>query len=153
MTGSIFHASTQFESWILMTVIANIGLTFVVQIVMYRQRMAAMRATKAKLKEIAHRHQLEEKLVEASGASNNFLNQFELPVLFYTMVAFLTINHWVTAFDFYLACGFVIMRAIHAYIHCTSNRVKYRFYSYIAGTILLWSLFIHFCIQWVQHAQ
>ncbi len=73
--------------------------------------------------------------------SNNFDNQFQLPVLFY-LAALLTLMlglaGWV---EVVLAWAFVALRYVHAVIHVTTNRVHLRFAAYAAGlavVAILW---------------
>ncbi|NVJ48967.1 MAG: MAPEG family protein [Gammaproteobacteria bacterium] len=132
-------------------VLANILLTFIVQLTMYRQRMAAIKHNKVRLREIAHRQQLEQQLPQAQATANNFLNQFELPVIFYAIVGFLMIQNWGGWLPLLLASVFVLSRTVHAYIHCTSNRVKYRFLAYVFGTWILYGLFAYLAYRWIMH--
>ena len=71
----------------------------------------------------------------AIKASNNFSNQFELPVLFYAAIAFALLlkqnDLWIVA----LAWAFALSRLVHSIIHLGSNRVKYRFPAYVFGAI------------------
>jgi hypothetical protein len=39
-----------------------------------------------------------------------------------------------------LAWGFVALRVLHSCIHCTYNKVIHRFYAYLAGGMVLWTL-------------
>jgi hypothetical protein len=78
-------------------------------------------------------------------AANAFSNQFELPVLFYV----LTILAWDTRHAgivfVVLAWVFVICRVLQAYIHVTSNVVRYRGLFFSIGAVVLmimWALYI-----------
>jgi hypothetical protein len=78
-------------------------------------------------------------------AANAYTNQFELPVLFYV----LTILEWVTRHAGYvfviLAWIFVICRLLQAYVHITSNVVRWRsmFFSIAALVLMImWALYI-----------
>lgn len=139
------------QNWMLLPVLVNFVLVFIVQMVMYRQRVGTMKRERIHPQKVAHRHQLEEQVPGATASSNNFKNQFEMPVIFYATVAFFMISGWAGWLDFYLACGFVIMRIIHAAIHLTSNRVIHRFKSYIVSSFVLWALVVSLIASWVQH--
>jgi hypothetical protein len=39
-----------------------------------------------------------------------------------------------------LAWAFVALRVVHSAIQCTYNRVWHRFYAYLAGGLVLWTL-------------
>lgn len=73
--------------------------------------------------------------------ANAFANQYEVPVLFYVaMVLGLTVN----AVDFLfvvVAWIFVIARLAHAFVHVTSNDVRFRFPTFLVSVlavIVLW---------------
>lgn len=69
--------------------------------------------------------------------SNNIRNQFQVPVLFYVLcILFYSIDA-VSAMVLYLAWAFVISRAIHAYIHMSSNFVPARFTVFTIGFIII----------------
>ena len=69
--------------------------------------------------------------------SNNIHNQFQVPVLFYVLcILFYSIDA-VSAMVLYLAWAFVISRAIHAYIHMSSNFVPARFAMFTIGFIIM----------------
>ncbi|MGJ4855914.1 MAPEG family protein [Labrys sp. La1] len=76
--------------------------------------------------------------------SSSFDNQFQIPVLFYAITALELITHATDIFFVVLAWIFVVSRYVHAGIHITSNRVKFRFRAYsvgVAALILAWLLF------------
>jgi hypothetical protein len=69
--------------------------------------------------------------------SNNIRNQFQVPVLFYVLCfVFYSINA-VSTTVLYLAWAFVISRAIHAYIHMSTNYVPARFRVFTIGFVLM----------------
>jgi hypothetical protein len=77
-------------------------------------------------------------------AADNFRNLFEVPVLFYALVAVaLATSHtpgWLVAG----AWMFVFLRAVHSYIHCTYNKVMHRFPVFLLGfgiVVALWAAF------------
>lgn len=74
--------------------------------------------------------------LKARLLSNNFDNQFQLPVLFYVgaLLALYAAPGWLEAG---LAWLFVASRYVHAYIHVTHNRVIRRFMAYAAGLAIL----------------
>lgn len=69
--------------------------------------------------------------------SNNLRNQFQLPVLFFTLcLVFFSLNA-ITTVVLSLAWAFVISRIIHAWIHMGSNYVPARFRVFLFGTVIL----------------
>jgi hypothetical protein len=76
---------------------------------------------------------------------NNYLNQFELPVLFYVLTILAIITRHADLFFVLMAWVFVVLRIFHAYVHITSNVLQIRGPLYFAGLIVLtimWVLFI-----------
>ncbi|NIR28661.1 MAG: hypothetical protein GWN84_04945 [Gammaproteobacteria bacterium] len=47
-----------------------------------------------------------------------------------------------------LAWAFVAARAAHSAIHCVYNWVVHRFAAYMAGTLVLWALWIWLALRW-----
>lgn len=83
--------------------------------------------------------------LKARLLSNNFNNQFQLPVLFY-VVALLALwsmgTNWAEVIFAWL---FVGLRYAHAAVHVTTNRLHLRFGLYTAGLValtVLWLLVI-----------
>ena len=73
--------------------------------------------------------------------SNNIRNQFQVPVLFYVLCFVLYSIDAVSTTVLYLAWAFVISRAIHAYIHMSSNFVPARFSVFTIGVIIVIAMF------------
>lgn len=74
--------------------------------------------------------------------SNNFDNQFQLPVLFY-VAALLSLWSGVTGWpEVILAVLFVALRYVHAAIHVTHNQLQSRFTAYAAGLVVLAVLWV-----------
>ena len=69
--------------------------------------------------------------------SNNFDNQFQLPVLFYVACLLSLIVGGTGWAEVLLAALFVVLRYGHAAIHVTSNNVLHRFGVYFAGLVVL----------------
>ena len=68
---------------------------------------------------------------------NNYINQFEMPVLFYmacSLVLIFSVESWLFVI---LAYAFVISRVVHMLIHTGSNRIKYRFTAFLVGVIFV----------------
>ena len=90
-------------------------------------------------------------LVDASGwpdrvrqSSNAFGNQFEIPVLFFALVAFALSTRKADIAFVVLSWVFVLTRVAHAYVHVTSNNLRLRFPLYLAGVaalMIMWVLF------------
>jgi len=72
--------------------------------------------------------------------SDNLKNLFEVPVLFYAFVMYLFVTNQVD--DMYLqgAWAYVFFRYVHSAIHCTVNKVEYRFHVYVVSCMILFSM-------------
>jgi hypothetical protein len=84
---------------------------------------------------------------DAAKRAANFSNQFELPVLFYAVVAFALIAKGADLIMVVLAWAFVLTRIVHAAIHIGPNTVSSRSTAFAAGCVivlLMWvKLFLH----------
>jgi hypothetical protein len=83
----------------------------------------------------------------AEKRAANQRNQFELPVLFYAVVAFALITKGVDVVLLGLAWLFVVSRLAHAAIHVGPNRLRWRSPVFALGLLILagmWlKLFLH----------
>jgi hypothetical protein len=84
---------------------------------------------------------------DAEKRAANQRNQFELPVLFYAVVAFALITKGVDILMLVLAWLFVLTRIVHAAIHVGPNKVRWRTPAFTLGFLVLvgmWlKLFLH----------
>jgi hypothetical protein len=69
--------------------------------------------------------------------SNNIANQFQTPILFYTLCFIIFSLNIVTTAVLVLAWLFVISRIMHAYVHIGSNHVPYRMNIFLFGCVAL----------------
>jgi hypothetical protein len=128
---------------VLLPLFVEVILTFVLMLQMGALRRADYSSGAVKADDIALREPRWPQ--RTTQAANAFSNQFELPVLFYV----LTILAWVTRHAgivfVVLAWIFVICRVLQAYVHVTSNVVRYRGLFYSIGAVVLmimWALYI-----------
>ncbi|WP_424981679.1 MAPEG family protein [Maritalea sp. S77] len=124
-----------FEKLLLLTVFAQVGLTLAVLLYLGKLRVPPVLAGDIKVADIA----LDDGNwpERSQQVSNNFNNQFQLPVLFYAAVMICFAVRYVPGIFLLCAVGFVASRYVHAYIHCTTNRVYRRFIAYVAGLAFL----------------
>jgi hypothetical protein len=83
----------------------------------------------------------------ARQIGNCFSNQFELPMLFFVLIAFILITRVGDLLLLILAWVFVLSRIAHAYVHTTSNDVNWRFRAYGVGVIALFVMWLLFAIK------
>lgn len=77
--------------------------------------------------------------------NNSYLNQFELPVLFYVLTILAIFTKHADVLFVTMSWLFVLSRLAHAYIHTTSNRLAARGGFFGIGALILalmWLIFI-----------
>ena len=120
---------------LLYPVMAQILLTFVLIVLTGRARIAAIRAGKLRVREIALRGEAWPD--EVRKIANKMHNQYETPILFFVlcgMAIYLGASGWLMNL---LAWGYVATRLVHAVIHTTSNNVRRRFQVFVVGLAIL----------------
>ncbi len=122
---------------------AMAGLTAMVWLKLYADRLGEMRARGIDPQQLATAQAAAGRL-ERTAAADNFRNLFEVPVLFYVLCAALAATGGSTAGFVTAAWAYVGMRAAHSLIHVTYNRVVHRFLAYVASTLLLFGMWIAF---------
>jgi hypothetical protein len=71
-----------------------------------------------------------------NNASDNFKNQFEVPVLFYALCVFFVVTDGVTQTVLISAWVFVVARLLHALIQLTKNVIfPYRFGAFLISAL------------------
>ena len=79
---------------------------------------------------------------DARKMSNNFDNQFQIPVLFYIVCILATFMETAGPGVTALAWFFVVMRVAHTAVHVTSNYVPLRFAFYLGSVTALVAMFV-----------
>lgn len=79
--------------------------------------------------------------------ANNLRNLFEMPVLYFALVPLLLITHHADYVQVILAWIFVLLRALHSFIHIGPKRVQPRFMVYLASCIVLSVMWVGFAID------
>ena len=123
---------------------AMVGLTAIVWVKLYADRLSEMRAKRINPQAFASVHAVAAQL-ERTTAADNFRNLFEVPVLFYLLCGALVLNGGSTPGFVTAAWAYVALRVVHSLIHVTYNRVTHRFLVYVASTLLLfgtWAAFV-----------
>ncbi|HOV57683.1 MAG TPA: MAPEG family protein [Rhodanobacteraceae bacterium] len=127
------------DTRIFLPALAMVALTIVVWLRMYLSRVAEMRRERIHPQAVALSAQMAERLKD-TRAADNFRNLFELPVLFYLALVVAALSAQVHAAVLGLAWAFVLLRVLHSAIHCSYNKVMHRFQAYLAGGLVLWTL-------------
>ena len=130
---------------VLLPVFVSVGLTFFLLLWMVTARTKAVKARETSLKDIALGQPKYPARVAQIG--NCFSNQFEVPLLFYMLIAlalplrradlFIVLKSWV----------FVVTRFAHAGIFVTSNNIQQRSLAWFAGALVLLAMWIYFALK------
>jgi len=131
---------------LLYPVFVQVALTFVLLFWMGRARLAALTNRELKVSDVS----LGQRAWPAKvmQISNTYQNQFELPMLFFALVAFAMINpRNVDIVMIVLAWGFVVSRIAHAAIYTTSNAIRQRFSAFLIGGIFLLAMWVLFAAR------
>lgn len=121
--------------------LAHVLLVFVVYTVLAIRRGAAVKTGEANVKQFKGRA---DEPASSVTAANNVMNQFELPVLFHTAcLSFFAIQGVSTAVLAF-AWAFALLRYAHAWVHLTTNKLRWRNMLFRVGVLALfvmWALF------------
>jgi hypothetical protein len=108
-------------------------------------RAAALSSGQAKIADIALRQP--NWPVRATQVGNCFSNQFELPVLFYVLIALALPLRHADLIIVMLSWVFVVTRFVHAGIFVSSNDVQRRSLAWFAGAIVLFVMWLYFALK------
>ena len=130
---------------VLLPLMVQIGLTFALLIAMVGLRRQTLVSGETKIRDIA----LGEPNwpTRATQVGNCYRNQFELPVLFYALIALALPLHHADLFIVLMSWIFVITRLIHAGVFVTSNDLGRRSVAWLAGALVLLVMWLYFAIR------
>jgi hypothetical protein len=122
---------------LLLPLLAMVALTLLVWLRLYAVRIPEMKRSRIDPQRLAG--SADKHLLKDTRASDNFINLFEVPVLFYVLVL-ATMQAGVSdGALLVLAWAFVGLRALHSLIQCSYNRVMHRFAVYALATVTLFA--------------
>ncbi|GAB2501832.1 MAPEG family protein [Arenimonas alkanexedens] len=120
---------------LVLPLLAMVALTLAVWVRLYVVRLREMRSARIDPQQLAG--SADKHLLKNTRASDNFMNLFEVPVLFYVLalatIALGMLDAWLPV----LAWAFVALRTLHSVIQCSYNRVVHRFTAYLLATLCL----------------
>jgi hypothetical protein len=132
---------------LLLPLLAQVVLTFVVMLVMYRKRVAEMKTKRIHPQRTKSRSMTHGVLTDSETAANNYANLFESPVLFYTAILLTLILMVQDSILVALAWTYVGSRYLHSFIHITYNRVMHRFSVFIFSSFVLLAMWVR--LGWI----
>jgi hypothetical protein len=130
---------------VLLPVFALVGLTFALLLWMVGARRNALVGGETKIRDIAlgqpnwPNH--------ATQIGNCYKNQFELPLLFYILIALAMPLRHADLFIVLMSWVFVVARFVHAGIFVTSNDLGQRSTAWLAGVLVLLVMWIYFALK------
>lgn len=114
--------------------IAQVALIYGVYVLIGARRKAAVRTGQASVSQFREN---QNEPPSSLFVRNNLANQFELPVLFFAACLTVHAIQATTTTTVILACIFVLSRYVHAAIHVTTNRIRYRQPTFVVGYLAL----------------
>lgn len=131
--------------WLLLPAFIHVALVLVIGVRMGRARFRSASTGAVKIKDVAVDNSRWPE--DVRKIANNYQNQFELPVLFYSALALLvatSLADWVAVT---LAWIFVASRVIHSVIHTGANVVIRRFQVFVFGFVIVALLWLWFGLR------
>ena len=130
---------------VLLPVFVLVGLTLVLLVAMATARRNTILSRETKIRDIALGQP--NWPARVTQVSNAYRNQFELPVLFYVLIALaLPLRHADLVIAI-LSWVFVVTRLIHAGIFVTSNDLGHRSLAWFAGVLVLLIMWVYFALK------
>ena len=124
--------------------IAHVALIFCLYLLLSRRRVGAVKEGRASVSQFReNREEPSESLV----VKNCIANQFELPVLFYILIALALLLRKADLVIVLLSWVFVVTRFAHAGIFVTSNDVRSRSLVWFAGALVLFAMWLYFALK------
>ena len=130
---------------VLLPVFVQVGLTLALLLGMIGARRRALVSGETRIKDIA----LGEPNwpVRATQVANCYRNQFELPVLFYVLIALALPLRRADLFIVLMSWVFVVTRFAHAGVFVSSNDLGQRSTVWIAGALVLLAMWLYFALK------
>ena len=122
-----------------------VGLTFALLLWMAGARRQALVDGETKVRDVALGQP--NWPTRATQIGNCFSNQFELPLLFYILIALALPLRHADLVIVLLSWVFVVTRFVHAGIFVTSNNVRQRGTAWFAGALVLFAMWLYFAVR------
>ena len=130
---------------VLLPVFVLVGLTFALLLWMASARSRAITGREISLKDIAlGQPNWPER---ATQIANCFRNQFEVPLLFYALIALALPLRHADLFIVSMSWVFVVTRLVHAGIFVGSNDLGRRSIAWLAGVLVLLAMWAYFALK------
>jgi hypothetical protein len=123
-----------------------VALTFAIMLLMAYKRWTAGFAGRLKRGEFKVGESVDVP-VDVRLPGRNFINLFEMPVLFYMLCLALYVTHSVSYTLLVLAWLYVVLRILHSLIHVSYNKIIHRFSVYASSVCVLFAMWLIFAIR------
>jgi len=130
---------------VLLPVFVSVGLTFFLLLWMVTARTRAVKGRETSIKDIAAGQP--KYPARTAQIGNCFSNQFEVPVLFYFLIALALPLRRADLFIVLMSWVFVVTRFAHAGIFVTTNNIQQRSMAWFAGVLVLLAMWIYFALK------
>jgi len=130
---------------VLLPVFVLVGLTFALLLWMAGARRRALVGGETKIRDIALGQP--NWPTRATQIGNCYRNQFELPLLFYVLIALALPLRHADLVIVMLSWVFVVARFAHAGIFVSSNDLGQRSMAWFAGALVLLAMWIYFALK------
>jgi hypothetical protein len=130
---------------VLLPVFVHVALTFALLIGMVLARRQTLVSGETKIRDIALGEPNWPK--RATQIANCYGNQFELPLLFYALIALALPLRHADLFIVLMSWVFVVTRLCHAGIFVSSNDLGRRSTIWLGGVLVLLAMWIYFALK------
>ncbi len=130
---------------VLLPVFVLVGLTFALLVAMASTRRQALVKGGTKIRDIALGQP--NWPIRATQIANCYANQFELPLLFYALIALALPLRHADLFIVLMSWVFVVTRFVHASVFVTSNDLNRRSLAWFAGVAVLFAMWVYFALK------
>lgn len=121
--------------------VAHAVLVFILYLLLGWRRSGLVKAGRIRLSQFRENHAADEP-AESLVVRNSIANQFELPLLFHACCIVLYVTQADNLPALILAWLFIATRYAHAFVHVTSNSLRYRSGLFGLGFLLLAGMWI-----------
>ena len=130
---------------VLLPVFVLVGLTYFLLIWMAGARRNALVGGQTRIRDIAlGQPNWPER---STQIANCFANQFEIPLLFYILIAIALPLRRTDLVIVLLSWVFVVTRFVHAGIFVTSNDLNRRSLAWFAGVLVVFAMWVYFALK------
>jgi hypothetical protein len=131
--------------FVLLPVFVLVGLTFALLLGMAATRRGALVSGQTKARDVVAGKP--NWPARAAQIGDCYSNQFELPLLFYVLIAIALPLRHIDYVMVMLSWVFVITRFAHAGIFVSSNDLKQRSLAWFAGVLVLFAMWLYFALS------